>query len=347
VGLDEGTAGTVPAAEAVENLKSLLRELMSPRSNGIGLLVYCVRSVRLSRALLRNYNLFYSAICRKKVPIVVVVTGLENQEPTMDSWWDANETVFKKCGMYFEDHACVTTLRNGSNIPDVFAQRITESHETLRRLISNNCSEWTADESWFKLSFADVRNMISNRWNSGGSPPSTLIICDPSQKEMRIANGIYGVVETCFLRIGGVKYQVHMVPEPESPISTSSIEADLLIYHARADEGPVARRKFNTFCSAYRGSVIPVIVVVQGLNDSKAAQDWVERYLAQNGGGRPFSTFVPTGRVRDRIAEQELQELIQRSCLIRSEGKGDGIHKSIVNFLGRWAAVGGREPPIK
>jgi len=108
VGLDEGTAGTVPAAEAVENLKSLLRELMSPRSNGIGLLVYCVRSVRLSRVLLRNYNLFYSVICRKKVPIVVVVTGLENQEPTMDSWWDANETVFKKYGIYFEDHACVS-----------------------------------------------------------------------------------------------------------------------------------------------------------------------------------------------------------------------------------------------
>jgi len=164
---------------------------------------------------------------------------------------------------------------------------------------------------------------------------------------VRIARGIYGVVETCFLRIGGVKYQVHIVPEPESPMSTSSVEADLIIYHARADEGPAARRKFDIFCSAYRGSVVPVIVVVQGLNDSKAAQDWVERYLAQNGGGRPFSTFVPTGHAKDRNAEQDLQELIQRSCLIRSEGKGDGIHKSIVNFLGRWAAVGGRESCIK
>jgi len=31
--------------------------------------------------------------------------------------------------------------------------------------------------------------------------------------EVRIARGIYGVVETCFLRIGGVKYQVHIVRE--------------------------------------------------------------------------------------------------------------------------------------
>ncbi|OAX31696.1 hypothetical protein K503DRAFT_870523 [Rhizopogon vinicolor AM-OR11-026] len=143
VGLDEGTAGTVPAAEAEENLKSLLRELVGSGSNGISLLVYCVRSVRVSRALLRNYNLFYSAICRKKVPVVIVVTGLENQESTMDSWWDTNGMVFKKFGMYFEDHACVTTLRDSPDIPDVFAHRITESRDILRGLILNNCSEYT------------------------------------------------------------------------------------------------------------------------------------------------------------------------------------------------------------
>jgi hypothetical protein len=336
VGLDEGTAGTVPAAEAEDNLKSLLRELMSPRSNGIGLLVYCVRSVRLSRALLRNYNLFYSAICRKKVPIVVVVTGLENQEPTMDSWWDTNGMVFNKYGMHFTDHACVTTLRNDPDIPDVFAQRMTESRETLCGLIRNNYSEWKADESWFKLSFADVRNMISDKWSSGRSLPPTVIICDPSQKEVPIAHGIFGVVETCFVRVGGVKYQIHSVPEPESPIPTSGVEPDLLIYYAHADDGSAARRKFNTFCAAYRGNMVPVIVVVQGLNDSKAAQEWVERYLAQNGVGRLFSTFSPAGDVRDLNAERELQDLIQQSCLIRNEGKGDGIHKSIVNFLGRW-----------
>ena len=162
VGLNEGSAGTVPAAEAEENLKSLLRELMNPRSDGIGLLVYCVRSVRVSRALLRNYNLFYSAICRKKVPIVIVVTGLENQMPTMDSWWDTNEKEFNNYGMHFEDHACVTTLQHHSEIADVFTQRITESSDKLRSLILNNCSEWKADESWLKLSLAAVRNMISD-----------------------------------------------------------------------------------------------------------------------------------------------------------------------------------------
>ena len=76
--------------------------------------------------------------------------------------------------------------------------------------------------------------------------------------------------------------------------------------------------------------------MVQGLNDSNATQEWVERHLAQDGVGHVFSTFSSAGDVRDLNAEQELQELIQRACLIRNEGKGDGIHKSIVNLLGRW-----------
>jgi GTPase SAR1 family protein len=332
VGLDEGTAGTVPAAEAEANLKSLLRELMSPGSNGIGLLVYCVRSVRVSRALLRNYNLFYSAICRKKVPIVVIVTGLENQEPDMESWWYANGREFKRCGMHFEDYACVTTLRKHPGIPDVFTQRITDSRENLRTLILNNCSEWIADVSWLALSFADVRNMISGRWNSDRSLPPTLIIYDPSRKEVEIAHGIYGDMENCSLHIGGVKYQVHRVSDPVSNPHISSIEADLLIFYAHTDDEFTARQRFSSFCATYRGNMVPIIVVVKGLDNNKAAQEWVERRLMYNGAGRPFSTFAPTGDLRDPLAEQELRELIQRSCLIRSERKGGGIHKRFVQL---------------
>jgi hypothetical protein len=335
VGLDEGTAGTVPAAEAEANLKSLLRELMSPGSNGIGLLVYCVRSVRVSRALLRNYNLFYSAICRKKVPIVVVVTGLENQEPDMESWWYANGREFKRCGMHFEDHACVTTLRKHPGIPDVFTQRITESRENLRTLILHNCSEWVADTSWLALSFADVRNMISGRWNGERSLPPTLIIYDPFQKEEKTVHGTHGGVETRSTHIGGVKYQVHRVSEPTSNSQTSSIEADLLIFYAHVDDKYAARQMFATFCAAYRGNMVPAIVVVRGLDNNKAAQEWVERHIIHKGGARPFSTFAPAGDLSDPHAEQELSELIQRSCLIRSERKGVGTYKRFVQILGK------------
>ncbi|KAJ8585614.1 hypothetical protein M405DRAFT_772707, partial [Rhizopogon salebrosus TDB-379] len=107
VGLDEATTG--PVSKAEKNLKILLQELVST-TDGIGLLVYCVRSTRVCHALIRNYKIFYSTICRKlKIPIVLVVTGLENYRPTMESWWDINWQQFQKHGMHFEDHACVTT----------------------------------------------------------------------------------------------------------------------------------------------------------------------------------------------------------------------------------------------
>ncbi|KIJ68047.1 hypothetical protein HYDPIDRAFT_71034, partial [Hydnomerulius pinastri MD-312] len=70
-GLDEGTYGTVPAEKAEAYLKQLLRDLV--KAGSIDLLVYCVRGTRIRSALLGNYHIFYSAICRKKVPIVIVV----------------------------------------------------------------------------------------------------------------------------------------------------------------------------------------------------------------------------------------------------------------------------------
>ncbi|KAG1741961.1 hypothetical protein EDB19DRAFT_687329 [Suillus lakei] len=244
-GLNEGTAGTVPAAKAEEKLKSLLHELMGPGSDGISLLVYCVRSTRARHALTRNYNMFFSAICRKKVPIVLVVTGLEN-EPVMENWWKINGQEFDKRGMHFEDHACVTTLHKHPGIPDVFDNRIAESSDILRDLIVNNCSEWAVDDSWFKRSFADVRHMFSDRWNSERSSPSTLIICDSSPKEeLEILPCVRGTMQSCLASIGRKIYQVYRVPQPEPNSRVEGrLEGDLLIYYARASEHSTARPEF-------------------------------------------------------------------------------------------------------
>ncbi|KAG2051825.1 hypothetical protein BDR06DRAFT_850926, partial [Suillus hirtellus] len=72
-GLCMGTANTVPAAKAEKKLKSLLHELMSSKLNGISLLVYCMNSMIAPSTLVKAYDKFYSRICQKKVPIVVVI----------------------------------------------------------------------------------------------------------------------------------------------------------------------------------------------------------------------------------------------------------------------------------
>jgi predicted GTPase len=155
-GLNLGAADTVPAAKAEKQLKHLLRELMSSRLDEISLLVYCMYGTIAPRALNRAYDKFYSEICQKKVPIVVVITGLE-KETCMESWWDTNREKFE--GMDFANHACVTALREHQSFPDNITRRIAESSDILRKLVLNNCragaavddgSDLPVDKTWLK-----------------------------------------------------------------------------------------------------------------------------------------------------------------------------------------------------
>ncbi|KAG1869933.1 hypothetical protein F4604DRAFT_1926717 [Suillus subluteus] len=135
-GLNEGSVGTVPDAGAKELLKSLLRELMSSRSDSIGLLVYCVRRVTRPRTFVKAYNKFYSGICHKRVPIILVVEGWEN-ERDMESWWNINGNQCKSHGMHFANYPCDST----SNIPDGVTCRIAEPSGFLRNLIARHYSD--------------------------------------------------------------------------------------------------------------------------------------------------------------------------------------------------------------
>ncbi|KAG1822869.1 uncharacterized protein BJ212DRAFT_1445054 [Suillus subaureus] len=139
-GLNEGTAGTVPQMQARQQLKNLLDKLMSHQSpsGGIDLLVYCVRNTTAPHAILSTYNTVYSGACRKKrVPIVVVVTGLEFETP-MESWWDSHKEIFT--GMHLAGHACVTTIEDYPDIPEDLTRRVAQSGKILRDLIMNKCS---------------------------------------------------------------------------------------------------------------------------------------------------------------------------------------------------------------
>ncbi|KAG1872404.1 hypothetical protein DFJ58DRAFT_437427 [Suillus subalutaceus] len=140
-GLNEGTAGTVPQKQAKQQLTSLLDKLMSHKSpsDGIDLLVYCVHNTTAPHAILNTYNTVYSGTCRKKrVPIVVVVTGLESETPIMESWWDAHKEIFTN--MHLSGHACVTTIQEYPDIPEDITRRVAQSSKILRDLIMEKCS---------------------------------------------------------------------------------------------------------------------------------------------------------------------------------------------------------------
>ncbi|KAF9245044.1 P-loop containing nucleoside triphosphate hydrolase protein, partial [Melanogaster broomeanus] len=136
-GLDEGTLGRVPPEVAEKNLEKLLRELGG--ANGVHLLVYCIRGSAGLKALARNYAIFYSAICRKKVPIVAVVTHLENEPSSMADWWIQGKENLAKYKMRFDDHACVTTIDMDQLRGTPLQERSEESQKAVHTLFISNC----------------------------------------------------------------------------------------------------------------------------------------------------------------------------------------------------------------
>ncbi|KAG2066556.1 P-loop containing nucleoside triphosphate hydrolase protein [Suillus decipiens] len=129
-GLDEGSEGAVPDKEARQVLTKLLRSLR----DDVHLLMYCVRGVRARRALYRNYNLIRSEV-KGRVPIVLIVTCLENQEPEMEDWWKNNEPIISDFGMTFVGHACVTTVTIYEDAENRLKRRHDQSYHAVCQLI--------------------------------------------------------------------------------------------------------------------------------------------------------------------------------------------------------------------
>ena len=169
-GLNEAERGTVPAKVAKQNLWTLASGLRE----GITLLVYCVRATRFRPKMKDNYNLVHGRICKGKVPIFIVITGLENEVP-MDAWWVQNEAEFSRNGMSFDGHACVTSTRGkrregGGHMYDT---EFRESQVVLRRLIKDYFAtprtSWTVDPMAGELETSSTIDNHGVDTNVGGS----------------------------------------------------------------------------------------------------------------------------------------------------------------------------------
>ncbi|KAF7987024.1 hypothetical protein HWV62_131 [Athelia sp. TMB] len=131
-GLNEGDYGKVDLKRAIAGLYHLATNLQ----NGVSLLVYCMRG-RITRATVANYMMFHKEICQSQVPIVLVITGLEQQEPTMESWWKENEREFTNAKMEFAGHACITATKGKLRKEGyMYAAQYMESGLVTRDLIS-------------------------------------------------------------------------------------------------------------------------------------------------------------------------------------------------------------------
>ena len=105
-GLDEGEKGTVERSVAIAKLYKLITQL----DGRIDLLMFCMRGPRIKDATHQNWKIFHEILCKKQVPTVLVVTGLENID-NMDEWWWDNREKFEDQGILPDDTACITAIR--------------------------------------------------------------------------------------------------------------------------------------------------------------------------------------------------------------------------------------------
>ncbi|KAG2136582.1 uncharacterized protein EDB93DRAFT_775573 [Suillus bovinus] len=133
IGLEGGRWGFLPARRAEKRLKTYLKRSREPWH----LLVYCMPGSRgLSKPHARNYKKFKSVADKLAVPVVVVVTNLEDFKGPMENWWWENLDILERLGIpATTEHACITALpkdelKNGGQLHD-------DSCQAVKTLIRN------------------------------------------------------------------------------------------------------------------------------------------------------------------------------------------------------------------
>lgn len=145
-GLNEGDGGTVPSPKAFDHLVKLVRD------HGVNLLIHCIRGPRLKDIFRVNHDLIWGIICQGKVPIVVVITGLED-EHDRDVWWTENREEFERRGMKI----------SGGQVCVVIRRRLSQGDPSLR-----------TDSEEYRKSAAKLWTLIQgNRVRNAWTPKDT------------------------------------------------------------------------------------------------------------------------------------------------------------------------------
>jgi tRNA U34 5-carboxymethylaminomethyl modifying GTPase MnmE/TrmE len=96
--------------DAIEDTRSLITKL--DNEGGIDLLLFCMRGLKSIPTIKSNYRRFYTELLsgeKKRIPIVLVVTGLEGEQ-NMEDWWTRNEDTLKP--IVVDGHVCITAAKN-------------------------------------------------------------------------------------------------------------------------------------------------------------------------------------------------------------------------------------------
>lgn len=186
VGLNEGEQGRTPHWKAIQGLYTLIRQL-----DGVSLLIYCMRG-RVKENAQANWVLFNNIICAEQVPIIAVVTGLEDEDDP-DDWWrnKENRATFGRYQMKPRAVACVVSFHGKRN---EYKIKYDESQPKLQSLIEKHYLR----EPWCKDKDAWFSDIYQNVYTTG--------LCFVSRKRLEYTDAMRGTF-TDFVKETGMEHK--------------------------------------------------------------------------------------------------------------------------------------------
>ncbi|KAG1745546.1 P-loop containing nucleoside triphosphate hydrolase protein [Suillus paluster] len=144
-GIDDDRMDPVGFLDAVTNAHKLMKELKT--KGGPHLLLYCMKAGRIQPSFAAIYRLFYEFLFEEKIPVALVVTHLEREDP-MDEWYTRNKGSFERHAVKCIDHACITAAEN---MDPRYKKKYNTSREAVGDLIRRHVHEvenWDGGEGW-------------------------------------------------------------------------------------------------------------------------------------------------------------------------------------------------------
>lgn len=312
-----------------KNLKLLVRGIK--QTAGLDLLFFCFRAGRPKIRHARSYNLFYAAICRKKVPVAIVVLG---PEEGADTWWQRNEPDLRRKGFRFDGHVYIACnpcqLPSGDLDTDARHQLI---HLMKKEYTSGN---WKIGDNAFWVTVSNVRAVVGElSW-----PTTTVVVCDTTRQGVfvDIAPGVQSSLRSSVShkrehRFQQVDPQSFSLISSQSPSDIQTRISDqvnkgigLIMFFMPAEEPDRETWKtLERFHSIYKGGITPFIVVVHGVPERRLAEDFwraapphIKRRIGAYLTYHPGPSASPEAQT---VAQEVIVEMIQDRCLADLGGR--------------------------
>jgi hypothetical protein len=145
---------------AIINADKLMKELKN--RGGVHLLLYCIKAGRIPPTFVTNYRLFYEFFFEEKIPVALIVTHLEREDP-MDDWYTRNKGSFDRHAVKCVDHACITAA---ANLDPKYKKKYDASKEEVYNLIirnQNTVVNWNGGDGWLARFIGKLKDLLSGR----------------------------------------------------------------------------------------------------------------------------------------------------------------------------------------